>query len=53
MNIHGDTVTHTSDHFNALYEMAIKFIKDGNAYADDTEQLEVSFLFKPHLHFII
>jgi len=35
-------ITHTSDHFDTLYEFAIKFIKEGNAYADDTEQLQVS-----------
>jgi len=42
LDIRGDLVTHTSDHFDTLYEYAVKFIKDGNAYADDTEQQQVS-----------
>jgi len=42
MEIQGDMITHTSDHFDTLYEYAIKFIKEGNAYADDTEQQQVS-----------
>ncbi|PPQ98828.1 hypothetical protein CVT24_003382 [Panaeolus cyanescens] len=38
LDIQGDVVTHTSDHFDTLYDYAIKLIKDGKAYADDTEQ---------------
>ncbi|KAF9052843.1 glutamate-tRNA ligase [Panaeolus papilionaceus] len=38
LDIHGDVVTHTSDHFDTLYEYAINMIKTGKAYADDTEQ---------------
>ncbi len=30
-------VTYTSDYFQYLYEMCIKLIKQGDAYADDTE----------------
>jgi len=41
LDIHGDQVTHTSDHFDELYELAVKLIKDGNAYTDDTEQAQV------------
>jgi len=42
LDIHGDIVTHTSDHFDSLYEYALKFIKEGKAYADDTNQQQVS-----------
>jgi len=42
LDIQGDLVTHTSDHFDTLYEYAVKFIKEGKAYADDTEQQQVS-----------
>lgn len=53
MEIQGDVVTHTSDHFDTLYEYAIKFIKEGKAYADDTEQQEVSCLFKGYIFRLI
>ncbi|KAG6917940.1 hypothetical protein DXG01_000378 [Tephrocybe rancida] len=38
LDIHGDVVTHTSDHFQTLYDLAIKLVKSGKAYADDTLQ---------------
>ncbi|KAH0583669.1 hypothetical protein H2248_009283 [Termitomyces sp. 'cryptogamus'] len=38
LDIHGDVVTHTSDHFQTLYDLAIKLIKSGKAYTDDTLQ---------------
>ncbi|KAK0667026.1 tRNA synthetases class I, catalytic domain-containing protein [Cercophora samala] len=38
MGIKCDTLTYTSDYFDYLYEMAIKMIKEGHAYADDTDQ---------------
>ena len=38
-------MTHTSDYFDALYEYAVKLIKSGKAYADDTEQLQVELNF--------
>lgn len=41
LEIHGDEISHTSDHFDALYGLAIKLIKLGKAYADDTEQMQV------------
>ncbi|KAJ8523145.1 hypothetical protein ONZ45_g374 [Pleurotus djamor] len=41
MDIHGDAVSHTSDYFDQLYELAIKVIKSGHAYADDTEQAQM------------
>lgn len=37
MEITGDTVSHSSDFFDVLAEYAVKLIKSGNAYADDTE----------------
>ncbi|KAF9469253.1 glutamate-tRNA ligase [Collybia nuda] len=41
LDIHGDIITHTSDYFDTLYDLAIKLIKSGKAYADDTEQLQM------------
>ncbi|KAJ7583033.1 glutamate-tRNA ligase [Mycena floridula] len=41
MDIHGDVITHTSDHFETLHGLAIKLIESGKAYADDTEQLQM------------
>ncbi|KAG8773326.1 hypothetical protein FRC16_005418 [Serendipita sp. 398] len=37
MEIVGDMVSHSSDHFDLLAEYCVKIIKDGNAYADDTD----------------
>ncbi|PPR01475.1 hypothetical protein CVT26_015098 [Gymnopilus dilepis] len=41
LDIQADVVTHTSDHFDTLYDYAIKMIKEGKAYADDTEQQQM------------
>lgn len=41
LDIQADKVTHTSDHFDQIYEQLIKIIKSGMAYADDTEQAQV------------
>jgi glutamyl-tRNA synthetase len=41
MGVHGDAVTHTSDYFDKLYELAVQMIKSGKAYADDTEKEQV------------
>ncbi|KAG1761706.1 tRNA synthetases class I, catalytic domain-containing protein [Suillus occidentalis] len=41
LNIRGDKITHTSDYFDQIYELAIRIIKSGKAYADDTEQLQM------------
>ncbi|KAJ7074159.1 glutamate-tRNA ligase [Mycena amicta] len=41
LDIRGDVVTHTSDHFQKLYDFALQAIKSGHAYTDDTEQLQM------------
>lgn len=38
IGVDSSVVTHTSDYFDQLYEFALKLIKDGNAYVDDTDQ---------------
>lgn len=38
LGIKGDRVTHSSDYFQEMYDIAVQMIKDGNAYADDTPQ---------------
>lgn len=37
INIVPDKITYSSDNFQAMYDCAIKLIKDGNAFADDSE----------------
>lgn len=41
LGIEGDKVTHTSDYFDHLYDLAIKLIEEGKAYTDDTEQMQM------------
>jgi glutamyl/glutaminyl-tRNA synthetase len=41
MGVRGDVVSHTSDHFQELYDACIKMLQTGRAYADDTAQLKV------------
>lgn len=48
LDIRGDAISHTSDYFDQLYELAIKIIKDGKAYADDTEQAEARSFHNMH-----
>ncbi|THU84795.1 glutamate-tRNA ligase [Dendrothele bispora CBS 962.96] len=38
LDIRGDVVTHTSDYFDQLYDLAIKMIETGKAYTDNTER---------------
>ncbi|KAI3542733.1 glutamyl-tRNA synthetase [Colletotrichum filicis] len=38
MGITPDSLSYTSDYFDYLYETCIRLIKEGHAYADDTEQ---------------
>ncbi|KAK3374140.1 tRNA synthetases class I, catalytic domain-containing protein [Lasiosphaeria ovina] len=38
MGIKPDTLTYTSDYFEYLHDMCVRLIKEGHAYADDTDQ---------------
>ncbi|KAJ2705941.1 glutamate--tRNA ligase [Coemansia sp. IMI 203386] len=38
LGIKGDLISHTSDHFQTIYEYALKLISKGLAYVDDTDQ---------------
>jgi len=38
MGIKPDKTSYTSDHFETLYQYCIRMIKEGHAYADDTDQ---------------
>ena len=41
LGIKGDVTSHTSDYFDQLYQLVIKLIQQGKAYADDTPQEEM------------
>lgn len=41
IGVRGNVLSHTSDYFDQIEEMAFKLIKDGKAYADDTVQEEM------------
>jgi glutamyl-tRNA synthetase len=45
LGIKGDKLSYTSDHFDRIYQEAIKLIKLGKAYCDDTPQDQVGFTF--------
>ncbi|KAI9480711.1 MAG: tRNA synthetases class I, catalytic domain-containing protein [Benjaminiella poitrasii] len=38
IGVPSNIVSHTSDFFDQMYELAIKMIKEGKAYCDDTDQ---------------
>ncbi|KAI9302374.1 tRNA synthetases class I, catalytic domain-containing protein [Cunninghamella echinulata] len=38
IGVDSSIVTHSSDYFDQMYDLAIKMIKEGKAYADDTDQ---------------
>lgn len=38
LGIKGDRVTHSSDYFQEMFDLALQLIKDGKAYCDDTPQ---------------
>ena len=38
MGIKPDVLSYTSDYFDYLYDMCVRLIKEGHAYADDTDQ---------------
>lgn len=38
IGVDSSIVTHTSDYFDQMYDLALKIIKEGNAYVDDTDQ---------------
>lgn len=42
LGIKEHSVSHTSDHFDLLYDYALQIIKSGNAYVDDTDLETVS-----------
>lgn len=39
MGVRPDKISHTSDYFDELYDFCVRMLKDGKAYADDTDQL--------------
>ncbi|KAI7897974.1 tRNA synthetases class I, catalytic domain-containing protein [Cokeromyces recurvatus] len=38
IGVPSNVVSHTSDYFDQMYDLAIKMIKEGKAYCDDTDQ---------------
>ena len=41
LGVQGDKITHTSDYFDHLCDLAANLLKSGKAYADDTEQAQM------------
>jgi glutamyl-tRNA synthetase len=50
LNIRGDKISHTSDYFDQIYDLAIQIIKSGKAYTDDTEQAQVRIVSSYIMH---
>jgi glutamyl-tRNA synthetase len=50
LGITPDAVTHTSEHFQRLYEEAIRLIKKGLAFVDDADKETVSDVTPTHTH---
>ena len=47
----GERITHTSDYFDLIYDYAIKMIKEGKAYVDDTDREQVGLVtLQTHLY---
>ncbi|KAH8119013.1 glutamate-tRNA ligase [Phellopilus nigrolimitatus] len=42
LGIQGDVVSYSSDYFPQLYDYALKMIKNGRAYVDDTERIKMN-----------
>ena len=38
MKIHPDRISHSSDFFPQMYELCVQLLREGKAYADDTEK---------------
>ncbi|CAG8501542.1 5859_t:CDS:2 [Racocetra fulgida] len=49
LGIHADQITYTSDHFEELYQYAIKIINKGLAYVDDTDVTTASITGGPEV----
>ncbi|KAG2213910.1 hypothetical protein INT47_001179 [Mucor saturninus] len=41
IGVDSSIVSHTSDFFDQMYELALKMIKEGKAFCDDTEQMQM------------
>lgn len=39
IGVNSSVVTHSSDYFDQMYDLALKLIKEGKGYVDDTDQL--------------
>lgn len=44
LGIKGDRLTHSSDYFQEMYDLALEMIKEGKAYCDDTPQEQMRLM---------